>query len=146
MIFLPTLVFDSKTRSQFRPACKKNQREISNNSQWPFSGGKCGNGKWYKERGNGIRRGENGIRRGENGIRRGGKWCKERGKWYKERGKWYKERGKWYKERGKWNKERWKCIIKSEIGFLDLILMTLDTPHGSNTKFLKKCGENEWEN
>ena len=49
----------------------KNQREISSNSQWPFSGGKCGNGKWYKERGNGIRRGENGIRRGENGIRRG---------------------------------------------------------------------------
>jgi len=45
------------------------------------------------------------------------------------------ERGKWYKERGKW-------IIKSRIGFPDLILMTLDTPHGPFPKFLKKCPKN----
>ena len=54
--FLPTLVFDSKTRSQFRPACK-NQKEISKNEVrsllWPLGGGKCGKGG-----GNGIRRGE----------------------------------------------------------------------------------------
>ena len=26
--FFPTLVFDSKTRSQFRPACKKSERNL----------------------------------------------------------------------------------------------------------------------
>ena len=48
--------------------------------------------------------------------------------------------GKWYKERGKW-------IIESRIEFPDPILMTLDTPHGPNTKFLKKmtgkCRKNQ---
>ena len=39
--------------------------------------------------------------------------------------------GKWYKERVKW-------IIKSRIEFPGLILMSLDTPHGPNEKFLKK--------
>ena len=43
---------------------------------------------------------------------------------------------------GKWYKERGKCIIKSRIEFPDLILMTLDTPHGPITKFLKKCLKN----
>ena len=43
-----------------------------------------------------------------------------------------RERGrKWYKERGKW-------IIESRIEFPDPILMTLDTSHGPNAKFLKK--------
>ena len=37
-------------------------------------------------------------------------------------------------------------VIESRIEFPDPMLITLDTPHGSNTKFLKKCGENEWEN
>ena len=41
----------------------------------------------------------------------------------------------WYKERGKW-------IIESRIEFPDPILMTLDTPHGPITKFLKKCPKN----
>ena len=41
----------------------------------------------------------------------------------------------WYKERGKY-------IIKSRIEFPDQMLMTLDTPHGPNTKFLKKCLKN----
>ena len=40
-----------------------------------------------------------------------------------------RERGrKWYKEREKW-------IIESRIEFPDPMLMTLDTPHGSNAKF-----------
>ena len=44
------------------------------------------------------------------------------------------------RERGrKWYKERGKCIIESRIKFPDLTLMTLDTPHGPITKFLKKC-------
>ena len=43
---------------------------------------------------------------------------------------------------GKWNKESGKCIIKSRIEFPDLILITLDTPHGHITKFLKKCPKN----
>ena len=43
---------------------------------------------------------------------------------------------------GKWYKERKKCIIKSRIEFPDPMLMTLDTPHGPNTKFLKKCLKN----
>ena len=48
-----------------------------------------------------------------------------------------RERGrKWYKERGKW-------IIESRIEFPDPMLMTLDTPHGTNTKFLKKCLKKE---
>jgi len=47
------------------------------------------------------------------------------------------------RERGrKWYKERGKCIIESRIEFPDLILMTLDTPHGPITKFLKKCPKN----
>jgi len=45
--FLPTLVFDFKTRSQFRSACK-NQREISSNKVrrllWPLGGGNAGKG------------------------------------------------------------------------------------------------------
>ena len=28
IIFFPTLVFDSKTRSKFRPACKKSERNL----------------------------------------------------------------------------------------------------------------------
>ena len=48
-----------------------------------------------------------------------------------------RERGrKWYKERGKW-------IVQSRIEFPDPMLMTLDTPHGPITKFLKKCPKNE---
>ena len=48
------------------------------------------------------------------------------------------------REKGrKWYKERGKCIIKSRIEFPDLILMTLDTPHGQITKFLKECPKNE---
>ena len=31
---------------------------------------------------------------------------------------------------------------KSKIKFLDPMLMTLDTPHGPITKFLKKCHKN----
>ena len=55
-----------------------------------------------------------------------------------------RERGrKWYKERGKW-------IIESRIEFPDPMLMTLDTPHGPNAKFLKKmtgkCGKNQGKN
>ena len=47
-----------------------------------------------------------------------------------------RERGrKWYKERGKYN-------IESRIEFPDPMLMTLDTPHSPNEKFLKKCPEN----
>ena len=47
-----------------------------------------------------------------------------------------RERGrKWYKERGKW-------ILESRIEFPDPMLMTLDTPHGPITKFLKKCPKN----
>ena len=47
-----------------------------------------------------------------------------------------RERGrKWYKERGKW-------IIESRIEFPDPMFMTLDTPHGPNTKFLKKILKN----
>ena len=41
---------------------------------------------------------------------------------------------------GKSYKERGKC--DSRIEFPDPILMTLDTPHGPNTKFLKKCLKN----
>jgi len=41
------LMFNSKTRSQFRSACK-NQREISSNKVrrllWPLGEGKCGKG------------------------------------------------------------------------------------------------------
>ena len=44
-------------------------------------------------------------------------------------------KGEWYKERGKY-------IIKSRIEFSDQMLLTLDTPHGPNTKFLKKCLKN----
>ena len=48
------------------------------------------------------------------------------------------------RERGrKWNKERGKWIIESRIEFPDPMLMTLDTPHGPNAKFLKKCPKNE---
>ena len=51
--------------------------------------------------------------------------------------------GKWYNERGKW-------IIQSRIGFSDPMLMTLDTTHGLNEKFLKKitgkCGKNQGKN
>ena len=43
---------------------------------------------------------------------------------------------------GKWYKERGKCIIESRIEFPNAMLMTLDTPHGPNTKFLKKCLKN----
>ena len=43
---------------------------------------------------------------------------------------------------GEWYKESGKCIIKSRIEFPYLILMTLDTPHGPNDKFLKK---NYWK-
>ena len=55
-----------------------------------------------------------------------------------------RERGrKWYKEREKW-------IIESRIEFPDPMLMTLDTPHGHNAKFLKKmtrkCGKNQGKN
>ena len=55
-----------------------------------------------------------------------------------------RERGrKWYKERGKW-------IIESRIEFPDPMLMTLDTPHVPNAKFLKKmtekCGKNQEKN
>ena len=55
-----------------------------------------------------------------------------------------RERGrKWYKERGKW-------IIESRIEFPDQMLMTLDTPHVPNAKFLKKmtekCGKNQEKN
>ena len=39
-------------------------------------------------------------------------------------------------------KESGKCIVKSRNEFPDLILMTLDTPHGPITKFLKKCLKN----
>ena len=46
--------------------------------------------------------------------------------------------GKCRKGGGKWYKESGKCIIKSRIEFPDLILMTLDTPHGPFTKILKK--------
>ena len=90
--FSPTLGFDSKTRSQLRSACKKNQREISSNKVrrllWSLGGVNCGKGgrKFYKERG--------------------------------------------------------KCIIRSKIEFPDLMFMILDTPHGRNTKFLKKCLKN----
>ena len=43
------------------------------------------------------------------------------------------------RERGrKWYEERGKCIIESRIKFPDLTLMTLDTSHGPNAKFLKK--------
>ena len=57
--------------------------------------------------------------------------------------------GKCGKGGGKWYKESGKCIIKSRIEFPDLILMTLDTPHGPIKvfeKMPKKCGENEGEN
>ena len=50
--------------------------------------------------------------------------------------------GKCGKGGGKWYKESGKCIIKSRIEFPDLILMTLDTPHGPITKCLKKCPKN----
>ena len=55
-----------------------------------------------------------------------------------------RERGrKWYTERGKW-------ILESRIEFYDPMLMTLNTPHGPNAKFLKKmtgkCRKNEGEN
>ena len=51
-------------------------------------------------------------------------------------------RGK-MRERGvEWYMERGKCIIESRIEFPDLILMTLDTPNGPNSKFLKKCPKN----
>ena len=47
-----------------------------------------------------------------------------------------REKGrKWYKERGKWVKE-------SRIEFPNQMLMTLDTPHGSITKFLKNGSKN----
>ena len=39
---------------------------------------------------------------------------------------------------------------KTRIGFPDPMLMTLDTPHGPNAKFLKKmtgkCGKNQGKN
>ena len=43
---------------------------------------------------------------------------------------------------GKWYKERRKCNIRSRIELPDPMLMTLDTPHGPNTKFLKKFLKN----
>ena len=43
---------------------------------------------------------------------------------------------------GEWYKDRGKCIKKSRIEFPDPMLMTLDTPHGPITKFLKKCHKN----
>ena len=47
------------------------------------------------------------------------------------------------RERGrKWYKERGKCIIESRIEFPNTMLITLDTPHGLNTKLLKKCLKN----
>ena len=47
------------------------------------------------------------------------------------------------RERGrKLYKERGKCIIESRIELPNPMLMTLDTPHGPNTKFLKKCLKN----
>ena len=56
------LLFDSKTRSQFRPACK-NQNEISSfkirRQLWPFGGGKCGKGR------NGIMTGGNALKSSE---------------------------------------------------------------------------------
>ena len=58
--------------------------------------------------------------------------------------------GKRGKGGGKWYKKSGKCIIKSRIEFPDLILMTLDTPHGPITKFFEKmpekCGKNEGVN
>ena len=44
--------------------------------------------------------------------------------------------------RGEWYKDLGKCIKKSRIEFPDPMLMTLDTPHGPITKFLKKCPKN----
>ena len=45
------------------------------------------------------------------------------------------------RERGEWYKDREKCIKESRIQFPDPMLMTLDTPHGPITKFLKKMPE-----
>ena len=44
--------------------------------------------------------------------------------------------------RGEWYNYRVKCIKEFRIEFPDPMLMTLDTPHGPITKFLKKCGKN----
>ena len=43
------------------------------------------------------------------------------------------------KGRRKWYKYRVKCILESRIEFPDPNLLTCDTPHEPNTKFLKKC-------
>ena len=43
---------------------------------------------------------------------------------------------------GGWYKDWGKCIKESRIKFPDPMLMTLDTPHGRITKFLKKCPKN----
>ena len=47
--------------------------------------------------------------------------------------------GEWYKDMGKW-------IKMSRIEFPDPMLMTLDTPQGPITKFLKRCQKNERKN
>ena len=43
---------------------------------------------------------------------------------------------------GEWYKERERCIIEFRIEVSDAMLTTLDTPHGPNTKFLKKILKN----
>ena len=43
---------------------------------------------------------------------------------------------------GEWCKERRKCNIESKIEFTVTKLVTFHTPHGPNTKFLKKCLKN----
>ena len=50
--------------------------------------------------------------------------------------------GKIQERGGGWYKDRGKCIKDSRIKFPDPMLMTLDTPHGRITKFLKKCPKN----
>ena len=37
------------------------------------------------------------------------------------------------------------ALFSPELGFPNLIFMTLDTPHGPITKFLKNCAKNEVE-
>ena len=58
--FFPTLVFDSKTRSQFKPSCKKiREKSLVIKLEGFFGlweGQKAGTGE-----GNGIRRGGNGL-------------------------------------------------------------------------------------
>ena len=51
-------------------------------------------------------------------------------------------RGKMWERGVKWYKERGKCIIESRIEFTIPQLVSLDTPQGPITKFLKKCLKN----